>query len=51
MRRQPPLLIYVIENTPIRICKHEGYLSHTRPIINLYVYDMIDFNGMVFMLK
>ena len=49
----PPL--YVTEKKQITICKHEGYLSQSRPIISyckaVCVYDMIDLNSMVFMFK
>ncbi len=39
----------------MRICKHEGYLSHTRPIFHyintLCIYDMIEYSSVVFMFK
>ena len=45
----------MLQKKAIRICKHKGYLSHTRPIFlyfkTLCVYDMIDYNNMVFMFK
>ena len=47
--------LHMLQKKAIRICKHEGYLSHTRPIFlyfkTLCVYDMIDYNNMVFMFK
>ena len=42
-RRIQPL--YMLQKKAIRICKHEGYLSHTRPIFyfvnTLRIYDTI----------
>ena len=39
----------------IRIRKHEGYISHTRPIFHYFdtlcIYDMIEYSSMVFMFK
>ena len=47
--------LHMLQKKATRICKHEGYLSHTRPIFLYFkilcVYDMIDYNNMVFMFK
>ena len=47
--------LYMLQKKAIRICKHEGYLSHTRPIFyffnTLCIYDMIDYSSVVFMFK
>ena len=47
--------LYMLQKKAIRICKHEGYLSHTRPIFyffnTLCIYDMIEYSTVVFMFK
>ena len=47
--------LYMLQKKAIRICKHEGYLSHTRPIFHYFntlcIYDMIEYSSVVFMFK
>ena len=47
--------LYMLQKKAIRICKHEGYLSHTRPIFyfvnTLCIYDMIEYSSVVFIFK
>ena len=47
--------LYMLQKKAIRICKHEGYLSHTRPNFyffnTLCIYDMIEYSSVVFMFK
>ena len=47
--------LYMLQKKAIRIYKHEGYLSHTRPIFyffnTLCIYDMIEYSSVVFMFK
>ena len=47
--------LHVLQKKAIRICKLEGYLSHTRPIFFNFkttcLYDMTYNNNMVFMFK
>ena len=47
--------IYMLQKKAIRICKQEGYLSHTRPIFHYFntlrIYDMIEYSSVVFMFK
>ena len=45
----------MLQKKAIRICKHEGYLSHTRPICHYFnplrIYDMIEYSSVVFIFK
>ena len=47
--------LYMLQKKAIRICKHEAYLSHTRPIFHYFntlcIYDMIEYSSVVFMFK
>ena len=47
--------LYMLQKKAIRNCKHEGHLSHTRPIFHYFntlcIYDMIEYSSVVFMFK